>query len=149
MQSENPDPDFSNHSEQSIRLVLRAAKKLHRSATSDSRVRSLPVLRRLISSKAFVGVSLIELFRNRQRVQRKHILRMLALEAGFNSWESFRPLLATLSDEELMIISGGCFAFGYPNLWFSSLEEAERFTAQQGGRSYQVGTQAVVIAREL
>lgn len=125
--------------------VRREAKRLHRAATSESLSQSLPVLRRLLSSGTIKGLSLLELHRQPDAVRRKHVLRMLAVEAGYAGWEAYKQ---TLTDrpadtvEHFDIVRRGA---GYPNLWFSSLIEAQRYAAEHGGRPVRVGQQAVVL----
>ncbi|MGR8936145.1 MAG: hypothetical protein ACU837_17485 [Gammaproteobacteria bacterium] len=129
-----------------IKLLLREAKKLHRAATSDSLVQALPVLRRLITSDTLKGVSLPELHRRRHIVQRKHILRMLAVEAGYTRWEEYRRAMANASVAEVGHFDIVHRKAGYPNIWFSSLAEAQAFAAKYGGYPLRVGKQAVVFA---
>lgn len=129
----------------SIPSVLREAKALQRCVQSDSLADALPVLRRLLAQQVLQGLSLPELYRSRQLVQRKHILRLLALEAGYHSWEQYRPVLATLPLDELSHFDVIRRQVGYPNLWFASWTEAQQYVATQGGRCLRVGQQAVVI----
>lgn len=129
-----------------IDAVLREAKKLHRAATSTSLAQALPVLRRLIFSGALEGLSLPELHRRQDMVRRKHILRMLAVEAGCRSWEEYRPTLVNKSANDVEHFDVIRRTSGYPNVWFSSLLEAREFAAAHGGRVIPVREQAVVIA---
>tara|TARA_R110002096_G_scaffold4501_26_gene21233 strand:+ start:9024 stop:9470 length:447 start_codon:yes stop_codon:yes gene_type:complete len=141
------DPSIENNDlpgRQVAGLVLREAKKLHRAATSDSLANSLPVLRRLLSTQVFHGISLPELSRRRGDVQRKHVLRALAIEAGFPGWKEYRDALVGKEPKALLPFDVLRSRFGYPNLWFSSPEEAESHAAEHGGRTMQVGQQAVV-----
>lgn len=134
------------HSEtNSSHYVLREAKYLQRCAHSASLAEALPVLRRLLAQQVLQGLSLPELYRSRQLVQRKHILRLLALEAGYHSWEQYRPVLATLPLDELSHFDVIRRQVGYPNIWFASWVEAQDYVAKHGGRSWRVGQQAVVI----
>lgn len=126
-------------------VVLREAKRLHRAATSDSLCVALPVLRRILAARACQETTLPDLFRRRHTVQRKHVLRTLAVEAGHRSWEGYRPALALLDAQELepfAFLERGCAKL---NLWFSSEPEALKFTAQHGGRAVRVGRQAIVL----
>jgi hypothetical protein len=125
--------------------VLHEARTLHRAANSDSLSRSLPVLRRLLASGVLHGLALPELHRRRDTVQRKHILRMLAMEAGFGSWEAYRPALTRMTVAQLPHFDLARRDAGYPNHWFSSLEEAQAHAALHGGRVMTVGKQAVVL----
>ncbi len=128
-------------------LVLREARKLHRAATSESLAISLPILRRILATNTLRGISLPELFRRRDTVQRKHILRMLAIEAGFGSWEDYRPALDRMTAGQLEHFDIVRREIGYPNYWFSTQIEAEQYARLHGGRVMRVGQQAVVIAR--
>lgn len=127
-----------------VDVVRREAKRLHRAATSESLSQSLPVLRRLLSTGTIKGLSLLELHRQSDVVRRKHILQMLAIEAGYIGWEAYKPILADRpadAVEHFDIVRRGA---GYPNIWFSSPAEAQRYTAVHGGRAVRVGQQAVV-----
>lgn len=126
-------------------LVLHEARSLHRAANSDSLSRSLPVLRRLLATGVLHGMPLPELHRQRATVQRKHVLRMLALEAGFPGWEAYRAALAHMKADELPHFDIVWRGAGYPNHWFASLDEAQAHAARHGGRVMRVGAQAVVM----
>ena len=108
-----------------IQHLLREAKKLHQAAKSDSHAQALPVLRRLISSKTLKDVSLLELHRRQDMVRRKHILHMLALEAGYADWAEYKRVIAGTSIEHMEHYAIALREVGYPNLWFSSLAEAK------------------------
>lgn len=129
-----------------INLLLREAKKLHRAATSESLSQALPVLRRLIASNTLKGISLPDLRRRQNIVQRKHILHMLAIEAGYSSWEEYRRIIANVSADEIEHFDIVHRKAGYPNIWFSSFAEAREFAALYGGHPLRVGQQAVVFA---
>lgn len=128
-----------------VAAVLRAAKLLHRQAVADSRMQSLPVLRRLISSQVLWGLNLPQLFDQKAMVQRKHVLQMLALEAGMSDWASYRDALAGNSPDVHLPLEALSLHAGYPNHWFSTLEQAREHAAKRGGQVVQVGTQAVVL----
>lgn len=134
------------HAARPLDAVLRAAKKLHRQATSDALAQSLPVLRRLLAREIVQGLSLTALHAQRGMVQRKHVLRLMALETGFDSWEHYKAALS-LADAStplpLEVLSG---LAGYPNHWFSSLPEAQAHAALHGGQAVAVGSQGVVLA---
>lgn len=125
--------------------VLREARKLHRAAASESLACALPVLRRLIASDTLQGISLPQLRKQRKLVRRKHILRMLAIEAGHASWEAYRHVLAAMQPHEIEDFDMLRRELGYPNLWFASLPEARAFAAEHGGRVLPFRRQAVVI----
>ncbi len=124
--------------------VLREARRLHRAATSDALSTSLPVLRRLIASGALPDAGLPALFRGRAQVQRKHVLRMLAREAGFDSWESWRPALGAAHASALMQAHDLRRDTGTLHLWFRNESEARAFAALHGGTAVRLGDHAVV-----
>jgi hypothetical protein len=125
-------------------VVLRIARSLHRAAYSDSLSVSLPILRRLLTTLTLTAVSLPELQRHRDVIQRKHILRMLAVEAGFTAWEDYRHALNRMSVDELTHYEYVKGSLGYPNLWFSTYEEAQTCAKEQSSRAVRAGTQALV-----
>ncbi|MBF5005024.1 hypothetical protein [Diaphorobacter caeni] len=129
-----------------LESLLRAAKRLHRQATGESLAQSLPVLRRIIHTHTIRDVSLPELRRRRELVQRKHVLRMLAAEAGHESWEAYRQAVQAMGPDELAQLDVLSSHAGYPNHWFASFEEAERHAAAYGGRAVRAGVQGVVLA---
>ena len=84
-------------------------------------------------------------FRARTQVQRKHVLRALALEAGYPSWEA---LVAALADADLQALGHGLQAMrgtAVLKLWFSSMAQAQEYTRTHGGQAIAMGSQAVVL----
>ncbi len=137
---EGPERPVSNAS---IALVLREAKRLHRSAKSDALSSSLPVLRRLLSAGVLRDTTLPNAFRARSTLQRKHFLRLLALEAGFSSWETYRPALQNTHPSELdafIVLEKG---WAFIHNWFPAEEQAQ--LAKADGRVVRIGNQAVVL----
>lgn len=129
----------------SVDLVLREAKRLHRIAKSDSLSSSLPQLRRLLSAGVLRNSTLPELFRTRDSLQRKHFLRLLALEAGFSSWEAYRPALSNVQPSELdsfVVLERG---WAYIHHWFSSEQQAQAQVSKVGGRALKIGHHAVAL----
>lgn len=127
-----------------IEALLRQAKTLHKQTKSDSMSQAMPVLRRLVNTQVFPETQLSQLFHQRENIQRKHLLRMLALEAGFNSWEQFKPALQ--SHPELLpqdLHSSKDIA--KLNLWFSTEREALAYAQEHGGEVKRHGAQAVVV----
>jgi len=128
-----------------VKRVLGMAKRLHKAATSESLALSLPVLRRVLATQTLHGLSLPALRRNRSMVQRKHILRTLAVEAGYASWEAYRQALSHLAAAELQHYDLIRPTAGYPNLWFSTPAQAAEHAGLHGGRAVRVGDQGVVV----
>ncbi|MFN3579715.1 MAG: hypothetical protein ACK4VV_04500 [Pseudomonas sp.] len=140
--SENPEPSISSTS---ITLALREAKRLHRIAKSDALSSSLPVLRRLLSAGVLRNTTLPQAFRARSSLQRKHFLRLLALEAGFSSWEAYRPALMCINPSELdsfIVLEKG---WAFVHNWFPSEEQAQAQVAKVGGRVLRIGSHAVAL----
>ncbi|MBL8459537.1 MAG: hypothetical protein JNM92_09270 [Zoogloea sp.] len=129
----------------SVQLVLREAKRLHRAAASGPLSEALPILRRLMATRAVTDRSLPGLFRARCTVQRKHVLRALAREAGYASWEDYRHALPHLDISQLEQLASVQRGTAVLKLWFSDTSAARRFAAEQGGQAVRVGVQAVVL----
>ena len=129
----------------SVQLVLREAKRLHRAAASGPLSEALPILRRLMATRAVTDRSLPGLFRARCTVQRKHVLRALAREAGYASWEDYRRALPHLDISQLEQLASVQRGTAVLKLWFSDTSAARRFAAEQGGQAVRVGVQAVVL----
>ncbi|MCB1890258.1 MAG: hypothetical protein KDH20_21820 [Rhodocyclaceae bacterium] len=129
-----------------VARLLREARRLQRAARSDHLSQSLPVLRRLLRSRSITAASLPELHRHRETVRRKHILCMLAREAGQPGWEAYRPWLESqrgdAPPEHFDVLRVGA---GHLNLWFSTPEQARQHAACHGGRAVAVGAQGVVL----
>lgn len=140
------EPQFKTQpADTAAELVLRIARNLHRAVNADALSISLPVLRRLIATKSLTEISLPELQRRRDIVQRKHVLRMLAIEAGFNCWEDYRRALDDMSADQVGHFEQFSRSAGYPNLWFSTYEEAQDYAWENNGRALKIGSQAVVL----
>ena len=142
--SASPAPHPS-HDTSALGLVLRTAKRLHRAATSQSTADSLPVLRRLLAANVLTGTSLPQLNRERDGIQRKHLLRLMALEAGHESWETYRAALLNMPPEDVQHFDILRQKAGYPNLWFSTPDQARAHATRHGGKVVHVGAQAVVL----
>lgn len=128
--------------------VRSLARQLHRAAQAGSLATSLPVLRRVLAAGALGGLTLPQLGRQRHLIQRKHLLRMLAVEAGFATWEAYSHALKSMHAAELPHFDVLRHQAGHLNLWFSSREQAQAHAAAHGGRVVGVGGQAVVLPDE-
>lgn len=134
------DPSFT-----SIDVVLREARRLHRAAASDARSVALPVLRRLVATQAVPFVALPALFRARATVQRKHVLRALAVEAGHPHWDAYREALASVDASTVRRAFDLERGASTLKLWFASEADAIRFAAVHGGQAVRVAAHAVVL----
>ena len=129
-------------------LALAEARRLHKLASRESLVLALPVLRRLLRAGLFPATSLPQLHRRRESVRRKHLLRMLAIESGYESWEAFVPVLESAAPRELAFVKALRVRASQLNLWFPSHGAASDFAREHGGEVIPVGSQAVVVPRE-
>lgn len=86
---------------QAADLVRALARQLHHAAISDSLRESLPVLRRILATHTLRDLSLPQLFQQRVIIQRKHLLRTLAIEAGYPSWEHYSRALPGMTASQL------------------------------------------------
>lgn len=143
--SQDSQPRYQASTNSAADILLRIARTLHRSANSESLAVSLPVLRRLLATNTLTAISLPDLQRNRDIIQRKHVLRTLAIEAGFTCWEDYRRALDQMNIDDVTQFDYLRRAAGYPNLWFSTYDEARAYAGEHGGRALQVGMQAVVL----
>lgn len=127
-----------------VNTWLLEAKKLHKATQSASLTRALPVLRRLLSSKVLVELSLPELKNKTDIIQRKHLLQMLAAENGYACWKDLKRAIAVKSnnDELLLPYSIELNNAGYPTLWFAKVEEANAYADLHNGKVVIVGEQA-------
>ena len=135
--------------ETDVAPLLRVAKRLHRAAVSSSLAESLPVLRRLLATQVIRGLTLPQLSQRRSLIQRKHLLHTLAIEAGFLNWDAYRGALAETPHDPPLPFDVHKPTAGYPNLWFSSLADAEAHAARHGGRAVRHGQQAVVFVEDV
>lgn len=140
-------PTASLSSARAAADVLRAeARRLHRTLTSGPLSAALPVLRRLQRAGLLPATGLPALYAARAQVQRKLLLRLLATEHGFASWER---CLAALQGQDAQTlarqfeIERGTAEL---KLWFASPAEAQAHARVHGGVAVEVRGQAVVLA---
>lgn len=120
----NPAVPHSSPATDTLDRVLHHARRLHRAARSASISAAMPVVRRIHAAGLFPHLRVAGLYRARASLQRKHVLRMLAVEAGHASWEAYRDVLPGLSPEAVSPwhvaerLSAGL------NLWFPNEAEA-------------------------
>jgi hypothetical protein len=123
--------------------MLREAKRLHRAATSDALSEALPVLRRLLAARAVPACPLQALFRDRASLQRKHVLRMLAFEAGHVSWEAYSQ---SSQDSQSVVLSVAAQrSTAMLKHWFVGEQQAVQFASAHGGLVTRVGHQGAVV----
>lgn len=130
-----------------VEQALRQARTLHRASKDATLLVALPAVHRAHAAGVFSELTLSALYRQRHLLQRKHFLRVLAVEAGFANWESYRPLLRNQPPQTLEHYTSWR-EFGYPNAWFSTHAQAIAFAAERGGKVVLYGQQAMVVRPE-
>ena len=78
-----------------------------------------------------------------QKVQRKHALLVVALEAGFGSWEELKASLTPPLDELLMPRGSS----GFLNEWHSDYEMAKAAREAGGGYLFPYKSQFFIVQR--
>ena len=130
-----------------VEQALRQARMLHRASKDATLLVAMPPVRRAHAAGVFAELSLSALYRQRHLLQRKHFLRMLAVEAGFANWESYLPTLRSQPPQTLEHYTSWR-EFGYPNAWFSTHAQAIAFAEERGGKVVRYGQQAMVVRHE-
>lgn len=123
--------------------VLHHARRLHRAARSSSVAAAMPVIRRIHAVGVFPELSVVGLYRARASLQRKHVLRMMAIEAGHAGWEGYRAVLPTLALDAIAPWHLSEHVAAGLNVWFSNEAEA-RAALGDAVTLRRYGTQVVV-----
>jgi hypothetical protein len=143
MQSPSGNPHAS--AQDALRLVLRHAKQLQRDARSDSLAGSLPVLRRCWHPGSSATPRWPACTRSGSGYSASTSCACSRWKPAMRAGRTTARTLATLDPGQLEHFDLLRRHVGYPNLWFASLEEAQRHAAEHGGRAMRCGRQAVVI----
>lgn len=125
--------------------MLREAKRLHRAAASDALSEALPVLRRLLAARVVPACPVPVLFRDRASLQRKHMLRMLAFEAGHASWEAYSQALSRMDSQSAVLSVAAQRSTAMLKHWFVGEPQAVQFASTHGGLVTRVGHQGAVV----
>jgi len=129
-----------------LNSFLRTAKILHRITKNGSISQVMPVIRRLYAADVLYGKALSQLFKERLTLQRKHFLRLLAIESGFKSWEELKPALETGQQVHVAEpFTNTVNDTSVMKIWCSSELEAKNYVAVNGGEVVQYGDQAMVL----
>lgn len=135
-----------NHSKpNSTEAFRRIAKRLHRSAQSENICNALPVIRRMHAANIFPSQSVPTLFRHRNKFKRKHFLRMLAKEAGYNDWEQMHANIDRVPDHQLQRAENTLLWGAKLHLWFRSFDEAQNHAETHGGQALAYGSHGLVV----
>ncbi|MCM5678970.1 hypothetical protein M8A51_05430 [Schlegelella sp. S2-27] len=129
-----------------LAFVRRQARELLREARDERLMVAMPAVRRVHAAGLFGTQPLSTLYRERQRLQLKHFLRALALEAGHPSWERYKPVLETLPAQALGDYQVEALSVASLHPWFSNAEQAQAYADVHGGRVVRYRGQAVVIS---
>lgn len=134
----------SHTSQQLIDFYHFEAKRLHRAAQSRKKLMALPVLRRLLKHGVITDISLVQVFANQNLIKRKHLFNLLAKEVGFNNWPELKAALEkdSKSHTHFALKSKN---LGYPNLWFTNVEQANEYAKSNGGEVIDMSGQAIVV----
>ncbi len=139
-----PLPDSSSTPFDAAPLVLREARRLHRAAFRPTFHRPARAASPDRGRRAGWHQPAAALHRARHTVQRKHLLRLLAAEAGHTSWEAWRPALRHALPQDLLHLR--LHGSGTANTWFATEDEARRAMHGREGRLVRVGWHAVWLA---
>ncbi len=127
-------------------FLRRVARRLLREAQSEKPSSALPVLRRLLQAGVVPAARLTDLYQARASVQLKHMLRTIAVELGYPSWEACKHDIDRKPASVLDRFRLDLGAFGdYNQVWFSNEKEAQQWQAENGGHVVVYGSQAVVM----
>jgi hypothetical protein len=140
-------PTPSSNAISAVEQALRQARTLHRASKDATLLVAMPAVRRAHAAGIFAELTLSALYRQRHLLQRKHFLRMLAVEAGFANWETYLPTLLSQPPQPPEHYGTG-LEFGYPNAWFSTHAQAIAFATEHGGKVVRYGQQAMVVRPE-
>ncbi len=137
----------SSNAISAVEQALRQARTLHRASKDATLLVAMPAVRRAHAAGVFAEMTLSALYRQRHLLQRKHFLRMLAVEAGYANWEAYLPTLRGQPPQAPEHYTTG-LEFGYPNAWFSTHAQAIAFAEEHGGKVVRYGPQAMVVRPE-
>lgn len=122
------------------------ARHLLRRARGAERSIALPILRRLLAAKVLKVQRLTELHTQRESIQLKQILAMLAVELGYADWATCKQRIDTCDSAVIDRYRLDAGAFGdFEMNWFADVQQAQVWQHQNGGYLVRYGTQAVAI----
>lgn len=118
-----------------IEISKRKASLLLKRLCGSDETLALRAAARIRRASYWAAKSPEEILAERERVQHKHALDAIAVEAGFDDWRHMKAeadarLRATFNPEQLF----GLHASFFINLWFTTYEEAEAVLAARPRR---------------
>lgn len=143
MRFKSPQEISSTHNTDFLR---RCARNMLRDARSSHPSKALPVIRRVHAAGILPIPRLADLYRARVALQLKHVLRTIAAELGYASWEVCKHDVDHLSPDVLDRFRVDLGVFGdYNQIWFSNASAAQEWRNEHGGHVVVYGSQAVVM----
>jgi hypothetical protein len=122
------------------------ARHLLRHATSRDTSRALSVLRRLYAARVIPEHRLTALHAQREQLQLKHMLALLAHELGYANWAACLAQIDACDAARLDAYRLDAGQFGdHQHQWFSDEATARAWQREHGGYVVRYGTQAVAI----
>jgi hypothetical protein len=136
------NPSSTSHAD----FLRRYARSMLRDARSEHPSKALPIIRRVHAVGIFPIARLSDLYHARESLQLKHVLRTIAAELGYATWNAckhdvdYQP--SSVLDRFRLDIGG----FGdYEKIWFSSESAAQEWRRTHGGHVVVYGSQAVLM----
>jgi hypothetical protein len=124
------------------------ARRLLRHVRDGDTSAAMPVLRRLLATKATRAERVADLHEIRAELQLKHVLTMLAAELGYASWDACKLDIDGQAGAiiDRYRLDAGAFSDFEMN-WFANLPEALDWQRAHGGYIVRYGEQAVAILK--
>jgi hypothetical protein len=117
-----------------------------RDARSDHPSKALPIIRRVHSAGILPTPRLTDLYQARESLQLKHILRTVAAELGYATWDACKHDVDRQPSSVLDRFRLDLGGFGdYNQIWFSNESTAQEWQREHGGHVVVYGSQAVVM----
>lgn len=134
-------------SESPTDFLRRYARRMLRNAHSAQPSLSLPVVRRVHAARALSFPKLTELYHARESLQLKHMFRTIAVELGYDTWDTCKRDIDLRPSEVLDRYRLDLGAFGdYQQVWFPDAPTATAWQREHGGKVVVYGSQAVVMS---
>lgn len=140
------NPPRSISSPSNADFLRRYARHLLRDVRSDHPSKALPVIRRIHLAKILPIPRLTDLYHARESLQLKHMLRTVAVELGYATWDKCKHDVDHQPPSVLDRFRVDLGAFGdYKQIWFSNKSAAQEWQKEHGGQLVVYGSQAVVM----
>ena len=139
-------PQHQHSSTPNADFLRNYARIMFRDARSEQPSKALPIARRIHAAGILPFQRLTDLYRHRESLQLKHLLRTIAVELGFPTWDACKrnvdSLPTTVLDRFRLDLGG---FNDYEQIWFPSQSAAQEWQREQGGRIVAYGNQAVIL----